>query len=106
MLTIESVTDLKFINEAGTFVLANVKFAEFDKPLPYGIAANDTEPHGKELYDRVFVQKMYTVAAYVAPPVDPAIAEAEAANKALRDSAIAKLEAMGLTVDEAKELIG
>lgn len=102
MLTIESVTDLKFINTSGTFVTAMVKFKEFDKPLPYGIAANDTEPHGKELYDRVFVQKMYTVAAYVAPPVDPAIAE----RKALRDSAIAKLEALGLTVDEAKELIG
>jgi hypothetical protein len=101
MLTIESVTDLKFANESGTFVTAMVKFSEFAEPMPYCIGANDTEPHGKELYEQVFVKKMYTVAAYVAPPVDPAIVE----RKALRDSAIAKLKALGLTEDEALSLI-
>jgi hypothetical protein len=95
MLTIESVKELKMGSEDGSTIVAMVKFKEFDEALPYGINAWDPEPHGIELYNQVFVQKMHgTPAAWVSiPEPEPLTAEQ-------------KLERTGLTADELKTLLG
>ena len=95
MFTIESVSDLRMGAKDGSTIIAMVKFKEFDKPMPYGINAWDTELHGKELFKQVFTQKMHGTPAPWVEPTPPTPLTAQQ-----------KLERSGLTVDELKTLLG
>jgi hypothetical protein len=101
MLTVESAKNPVFADVANKSVMLTVKFTEMTAEVPFLAMADDVEPWGKELLANAIAGKYGAVAAYVAPPEDPAIAE----RKAIKDSAIAKLKTLGLTEDEALSLI-
>jgi hypothetical protein len=105
MRTIESAKDPVYADAANTLIKLTVKFVELDREVPFLANAKDSEPWGRQIHADATAGKYGAIAAYVAPPVDPAIAQAEAAKKATRDSAIAKLKALGLTEEEALSLI-
>jgi len=70
MLTIETVTNLKWADANHTYFDAQVKFKEFDSVLPYTANANDTEDHGKIIYNSGLAGDFGTIASYDAPTIE------------------------------------
>jgi hypothetical protein len=101
MRTVESAKNPVYADAANKNITLTVKFAELDFEVPFLATADDVEPWGPQIHADALAGKYGAIAAYVAPPEDPAIA----ARKAARDSAIAKLQALGLTEAEALSLI-
>ena len=107
MRTIESVKDLSYSDLSQTNIKMTVKFAEFDFELPILATAGDATTWGKQLYDGALAGEYGDIAAYdlITPAPTTAALEAAATKQALKDSAIAKLVALGLTEAEALSLI-
>jgi hypothetical protein len=103
---IESATAMHYGDEFNETIVVKVKFAGFPSEMQFCASPNDPEAHGRILYAAAKAGTYGAVAAFPYAVNRQAMIDAAAAKKALRDSAIAKLEALGLTVDEAKELIG
>jgi hypothetical protein len=93
MLTIESVKDIRWANEAKTAMIAMVKFKEFDQEIPYGINDADNEDHGIELFNKAKSMVYGEPSAYI-PYTPPVTTPAQ------------KLSSAGLSIDELKTLLG
>lgn len=50
-LTIEQASNPVYTNAEGTGIDLTVKFAEFSEPIPFHAMPDDSEPHGRLLYD-------------------------------------------------------
>jgi len=50
--TIESVTDLKWIDTDRTGIVCRVKFAEFENTLPFCAMPTDVEEHGRFIFNQ------------------------------------------------------
>ena len=51
-LNVESVTDLYWTNANHTSISCQVKFAEFEKVLPFCATPNDSEEHGRFIFEQ------------------------------------------------------
>jgi hypothetical protein len=107
MRTIESAKNAVYADSANKAINMTVKFAEFDFELPILASATDATTWGKQLYADALAGKYGEVAPYPYAPaaIAPEVLEAAATKQALKESAIAKLVALGLTEDEALSLI-
>jgi len=68
MLTIESASSPQYASADGTCITLQVKFAEFDLPMPFGATSHDPMPYGVELFERAKAGEFGEVAPFVAPP--------------------------------------
>jgi len=68
MLTVKTVADPIYANEAATMIDCMVKFVEFPDFLPFTASEYDTEEHGRELYRQLIAGIYGPIAPYVSPP--------------------------------------
>ena len=103
---IEAATAKHYGDEFNETITLSVKFAGFPSAMDFTASPLDVEEHGRILYAAAKAGTYGAIAEFPYAVNRQALIDAAAAKQALRDSAIAKLEALGLTIDEAKELIG
>lgn len=77
MFTVETVTDLRWCDEAHTFFECQVKYKEFDEVLPSGINGTDATPHIREIWVKAIAGGYGVISEYVAPPVEVFVAAPE-----------------------------
>lgn len=67
-MNILSASNPQWADAAHTIINLDVDFKEMG-PVPFTASANDTEPHGKDLFTRASAGEFGPLAVYVAPPV-------------------------------------
>lgn len=73
--TIESVTDLKWLDNNHTAILCQVKFAEFENILPFCAMPTDVEEHGRFIFNQAVSGAYGPIINYVVPPVPVTVIE-------------------------------
>jgi hypothetical protein len=77
MLTIESATNPEYSTADGSYIVLQVKFAEFDEIMPFGATPYDPHAYGVELYNRALAGEFGQIAGYdpvkYPPPPAPSI---------------------------------
>jgi hypothetical protein len=63
-----SVTNQKWANAESTLIDCVVTFDHIGEPVPFTANPNDTEAHGREIFERAAAGEFGEVAAYVPPP--------------------------------------
>lgn len=79
-LTIVSVTNPQWANAEQTAINVTARFAEIDEDLPFTAVPNDTEAHGREIFERASAGEFGAIDAYV-PPSDEAVAREARATR-------------------------
>jgi len=69
--TIESVTDLYWIDATHTSIVCQVKFAEFEKILPFNAIPTDSEEHGRFIFEQAVNGVYGAVSSDRIPPEIP-----------------------------------
>lgn len=67
MRTILSANTPKYSKADNSAINLNVRFEELDDFVPFSAQANDSEPHGRELFARATAGEFGPVEAYVEP---------------------------------------
>jgi hypothetical protein len=102
---IESATAKYYGDEFNETITVSVKFAGFPSAMDFTASPHDVEEHGRILYAAAKAGTYGAIAAFPFAVNRQALIDEAAAKKAIKDSAIAKLKALGLTEDEALSLI-
>jgi hypothetical protein len=68
MFTVESVTNLKWVNEEHTMFECVVKYAEFNEAHPTGVNGTDMYAHIQEIWTKGNAGEYGVIAEYVPPP--------------------------------------
>lgn len=71
-LTIEAVSDLRWGDAAHATLTANIKFAEFEEPHPFGMSASTVVKyeHEAEFWQKALAGDYGAIAAFVQPTVE------------------------------------
>ncbi|KQW62692.1 MULTISPECIES: hypothetical protein [unclassified Ensifer] len=71
-LTIEAVSDLRWADAVQETLTANIKFAEFDEPHPFGMSASAAVQyeHEAEFWQNALAGDYGAIAAYIPPTVE------------------------------------
>jgi len=67
MFTLQYAKNPVYNNEEETAILLTVKWEEFVEEMPFGACSYDSEPHGRDLFNRAKAGEFGEVAPYVAP---------------------------------------
>jgi hypothetical protein len=69
MFTLEYAKDPVWNDDTGQSILLTVKWAEFNREMPFSADSYDSMPHGVDLYNRAKAGEFGEITPYVAPPV-------------------------------------
>lgn len=67
-ITYTSIRDLQFASTGSNIVNMFVKFNHLPEEVPFSAYEHDTEPHGRELWQRAIQGDFGHIAEYVPPP--------------------------------------
>jgi hypothetical protein len=84
----------KWANESNTLIDLVVRFSEIDVDLPFTASSNDVEEHGRDLFTRAAAGEFGSIAAYVAPIIEPAPAPTKEQLLAELQALTAKIQAL------------
>ncbi|MCT9015068.1 hypothetical protein N6G05_15980 [Cupriavidus gilardii] len=68
MLTYTEVTEPRWINAEKTMIQCKVKFDHLDRVLDFNASPDDSEPHGREIFERLIAGDFGAIGDYVPPP--------------------------------------
>ena len=72
MFTLQYAKNPVYNNEEETAILLTVKWEEFVEEMPFGACSYDSEPHGRDLFNRAKAGEFGEVAPCVVP-IQPTI---------------------------------
>lgn len=85
MFTIDSVRNLKWLDQDHTTFSCDVKYLEFNEEHPTGVNPNDQYNHIQELWNNGTNGVYGTIEEYVEPPIPPLIlTEVQIARRAAK----------------------
>ena len=82
MFTVETVTDLKWCDAEQANIECQVKYAEFNEIHPTGVNGTCQDRHIKEIWTKALAGEYGVIAAYVPPPLPPALTTEQLAASA------------------------
>ena len=68
MFTLEYAKGPVYGDDTGNCISLTVKWAEFNKEMPFGATSYDSMQHGVDLYNRAKAGEFGSIADYVPPP--------------------------------------
>ena len=83
MFTIDTVRNLKWVDQEHTAFTCNVKYLEFDEEHPVGVVPTDTYQHIQDLWNNGITGVYGTIEEYVEPPAPP-LTELQIARRAAK----------------------
>ncbi|MDR1311572.1 MAG: hypothetical protein LBK01_06855 [Burkholderiaceae bacterium] len=77
-MQVENVTNPEWVNAEKTLLNVLVKFSEIDEVVPFTASPDDSEEHGREIFQKATTGEYGEIAEYI-PPSPPLPEEQEAA---------------------------